>query len=612
MLPPAGLPPGRRVARASHYPLGKRAMIDILTKMIKEGLISAVDADRIRAAREEGTPLDDALFAVKGISEERLLRFLAAEFQLPYIDLESYHPPRELLTRFPARVLLEHHLLPLREENSAVLVATSRLSDATGLEEMQVLSGCECRPALAMAAEIDRHLKSSLGVGADTMQSLVSEFADELEVSDHESDDDLDLTEAAEDASIVRFMNQVLTEAISLRATDVHFEPFEDELQVRYRVDGILQAASIPIEVRRFQAAIISRLKILSRLDIAEKRLPQDGRIKLQIADREIDVRVSVIPMMHGEAAVLRLLDRSTALLGLEQLGMAIGDRNMFERVLALPHGIVLVTGPTGSGKTTTLYAALSRINDVGRKIVTIEDPVEYQLRGINQIQVNSKAGLTFARALRSILRHDPDVILVGEIRDRETAEIAVHASLTGHLVFSTLHTNDAAGALARLTDMGIEPYLVVSSLEAVVAQRLVRLICRNCRTEVPQHEVEQVRRQYGLEALESLWRGQGCRECRGTGYQGRTGVFEFMPLTDKIRSLILEGAATGLVHKVAQELGMRSLWEDGCRLLREGQTTIEEVLRVTKAEAMNGNGFGSEDYRQIASNGCRQEGSVS
>ncbi len=521
-----------------------------------------------------------------------MLQFLAAEFHVPYVDLETRRPSRDFLSRFPTRILLEHQLLPLQDEDDgAVLVATSRLFDTTGLDELRLVSGYECRPALSAGAEIDRCLKQCLGVGADTVQSLVLDAEGTIQVLDYGSDDGVDLTQADEDASIIRFVNEVLTEAIELRATDVHFEPFENELRVRYRVDGVLQEAAIPSEVRQFRAAIISRLKILSQLNIAEKRLPQDGRIKLRIAEREIDVRVSVIPMQHGEAVVLRLLDRSAALLGLAQLGMSDEDCDSFKRLLGLPHGIILVTGPTGSGKTTTLYAALSRINDVERKIVTIEDPVEYQLHGINQIQMSGKAGLTFARGLRSILRHDPDVLLVGEIRDQETADIAVQASLTGHLVFSTLHTNDAPGALTRLVDMGIEPYLVASSLEAVLAQRLIRLICPGCREAFPAAEVEHARREYGLSGLEVLYFGRGCRQCQGKGYSGRTGVFEFMTVTEPIRGLILNRASAGEVRKVAQEDGMKGLREDGWRLVLDGRTTIEEVLRVTKDERLNNNG---------------------
>jgi general secretion pathway protein E/type IV pilus assembly protein PilB len=383
----------------------------------------------------------------------------------------------------------------------------------------------------------------------------------------------------------------VLAEAIDRRATDVHFEPFETALRVRYRVDGVLQEANILPEVRQFQPAIVSRLKILSRLDIAEKRLPQDGRIKLRVGPREVDVRVSVIPMLHGEAVVLRLLDRGATLLGLEHLGMDEPDRNAVERILDLPHGIVLVTGPTGSGKTTTLYAGLSRINDVERKIITIEDPIEYHLHGINQIQVSPKGGLTFARGLRSILRHDPDVILVGEIRDQETADIAVQASLTGHLVFSTLHTNDAPGALTRLVDMGIEPYLVASSLEMVLAQRLVRLICPGCRQQYTPPDPEALRSEFGGEPPPRLYQGEGCPQCQGTGYRGRTGIFEVMPISESIESMILERASAGEIRKVAARQGMRSLREDGLRLVRSGKTTLEEVLRATKDERFDGNG---------------------
>src|SRR5207249_3588206 len=301
---------------------------------------------------------------------------------------------------------------------------------------------------------------------------------------DDRPQEDTDLDTAAEDASIIRFVNQVLRDAIELRASDIHLEPFEDELRIRYRIDGVLQDVPVPAQIKRFQPAIVSRVKILSHLNIAEKRLPQDGRIKIRIAESEVDIRVSVIPMLHGEAVVMRLLRQNAMLLGMKQLGMDRRELECFQRVLELPHGITLVTGPTGSGKTSTLYTALNEINDAIRKIITIEDPIEYQLKGVNQIQVSEKAGLTFARGLRSILRHDPDVILIGEIRDQETAQIAVQSSLTGHLVFSTLHTNDAPGALTRLVDMGVEPYLVASSLEAVLAQRLVRVLCPHCKQE--------------------------------------------------------------------------------------------------------------------------------
>jgi len=564
----------------------------ILAKMQRDGLLDGPAAAGAEALLAEGKPLDDALLAAGGLSEEQLLSALSEEFHVPRADLDALQPDPEFLARFPARVLLAHRLLPLSQENGVVTVATSRLFDTSGLDELRMATGLDVRPALAPAAEISRCISTLLGVGADTVQSLVSEAeADGVEIVDHEGDEDVDLEVAAQDASIITFVNQVLAEAVQRRATDVHFEPFEDSLRVRYRVDGVLQQANVAAEIRQFQPAIVSRLKILSRLDIAEKRVPQDGRIKLKVAGREIDIRVSVIPMLHGEAVVLRLLDRSATLLGLEHLGMAEDDRRVIERVLGLPHGIVLVTGPTGSGKTTTLYAGLSRINDVERKIVTIEDPIEYHLRGINQIQVATKAGLTFARGLRSVLRHDPDVILVGEIRDLETAEIAVQASLTGHLVFSTLHTNDAPGAMTRLVDMGIEPYLVASSLEMVLAQRLVRLICPHCRETFVPDDLAALRREVGDETLDVLHRGRGCRECQGSGYLGRTGIFEVMPVCEAIRTMILERASAQAIRKQAAADGMKSLREDGWRLVRNGKTTLAEVLRVTKDERFNGNG---------------------
>jgi type II secretion system protein E len=570
-------------------------MAQILERMQQAGQLTESAARRVETLVAEGKPLDEALVAASGLPEDQVLRSLAEEFHVPFTTLDADLPAKEWLTRFPARILLERGLLPLAQTDGVVTVASSRLFDTGGLDELRLATGLEFRLALAPSADITRCIKSLLGVGADTLQSLVSEAADEgVQVVDRESDEDMDLSAAAQDASIIKFVNQVLTEAIDRRATDVHVEPFEDALRVRYRVDGVLQEANIPPEVRQFHPAIVSRLKILSHLDIAEKRLPQDGRIRLKVAGREVDVRVSVIPMLHGEAVVLRLLDRGAMLLGLEHLGMAGRDRAIFDRLLALPHGIILVTGPTGSGKTTTLYAALSCINDVARKIVTIEDPIEYHLRGINQIQVSTKAGLTFARGLRSILRHDPDVILVGEIRDRETADIAVQASLTGHLVFSTLHTNDAPGATTRLVDMGIEPYLVASSLESVLAQRLVRLICKHCKESFVPDDWEALKREFGDAAPAVLYRGRGCRECQGTGYRGRTGVFETMEVTGQVRNMILERASAGEIRRVALGQGMQSLRDDGWRLIREGRTTLEEVLRVTKDERMGGNG-GSE-----------------
>jgi type II secretion system protein E len=565
----------------------------IVNKLRQEGLLDPEAADQVVRALESGVLLDDALRAPKTAAEDKILRFLAGYFDVPYIDLEhdgeKYAPSKEMLGKLPARILVDHRIMPLANFNGfgpgEMTIVTSRVFDQHGLDQLRLATGLEIHPAFAPAAEVDRFTKKYLGVGADTLQSMGVTDDDGVTVVDESHEDDLDLSNAAQDASIIKFVNQVLAEALELRATDVHVEPFEDILRVRYRVDGILIEANIPPSVRKYQAAIVSRLKILSHLDIAEKRIPQDGRIRLKVGGREIDLRVSVIPMIHGEAVVLRILDRGDASYGLEYLGMAKRETMIWDQILDLPHGIILVTGPTGSGKTTTLYSALTKINQTDLKIITIEDPVEYQLRGINQINVNTKSGMTFAAGLRAILRHDPDVVLIGEIRDKETAEIAVQASLTGHLVFSTLHTNDAPGACTRLVDMGVEPYLVSSSLEMVAAQRLVRLICKHCKAEAPKEDADKLRQQYGDVVPEVLFRGTGCRHCQGTGFRGRQGVFEMMPVTDEIRTLILAHASSRDIRKVAIKQGMNSLRDDGWRLIREGMTTPEEVLRMTKDE---------------------------
>jgi len=514
-------------------------------------------------------------------SEAEVLQWLANEYELEFNDLTQLKPDRGLLSEFPARVLLKEGLLPLRRENGHVEIATSRLFATDGIDTLKSLTGLQLEPVLAPSETLQNEIKKQLGVGADTIDQLQEDAP--LEVVDDSDEADGDLDSAAEDASIIRFVNQVLKDAIELRASDIHVEPFEDELRIRYRIDGVLQDTSVPAQIKKYQAAIVSRVKILSHLNIAEKRLPQDGRIKLRLEGMEVDVRVSVIPMLHGEAVVMRLLRQDSSLRGLGELGMGEHEQRLFRNVLGLPHGIALVTGPTGSGKTSTLYTALGQINDSVRKIITIEDPIEYQLKGVNQIQVLEKAGLTFASGLRSVLRHDPDVILIGEIRDRETAQIAVQASLTGHLVFSTLHTNDAPSALTRLVDMGVEPYLVASSLEAVLAQRLVRVLCPHCKAVDTSAASDALKKRVDLLAGATLYRAVGCSECRNVGYHGRHAIFEMMDLSPKIREMILEECSAGQIREVAIKNGMRSLSDDGWRLVRQGMTTPDEVLRVTK-----------------------------
>ena len=547
--------------------------------MVERFQLSPMDAEALGRERFGG--------GLRADTEAEVLQWLASEYGLGFTALENIEPNRALLGRFPPRVLLKEELLPLREENGVLEVAVSRLFATPGLNSLRALTELKLQPVLAPSEAVQREIKKHLGVGADTLNLLEQDESFQVVADDREDSGDLD--KAAADASIIRFVNQVLGDAISLRASDIHVEPFEHELRIRYRIDGLLQEVPVPAQIKRFQPAIVSRIKILSNLDIAEKRVPQDGRIKIRVKGSEVDIRVSVIPMLHGEATVLRLLRQDAGVIGLEGLGMADRERQLFERVLETPHGIALVTGPTGSGKTTTLYSALTQINDEVRKIITIEDPVEYQLKGINQIQVAEKAGLTFARGLRAILRHDPDVVLIGEIRDKETAQIAVQASLTGHMVFSTLHTNDAPGALPRLVDMGVEPYLVASSLEAVIAQRLVRVLCEECKEPDVSARTTGLRQRVAALGDVRVYRAVGCKTCRMTGYTGRRALFELMTMSSPIREVLLRGGSSVEIKETARREGMRSLLEDGWRLVREGVTTPAEVLRVSKDETEDG-----------------------
>jgi len=551
----------------------------LLQRLVDGRSLSALDAERLAAL-----PTSESQANLS--SEETALQWLAKEYGLEFTSLEALEIDKDVVSLFPARILIKEQLLPLRQSADGVEVATSRLFDPQGLESLKALSGLNIKPVLATSESIQREIKSRLGVGADTIDTLKDDAA--FQVVDEGDLEETDLDQAAGDASIIRFVNQVLSDAIEMRATDIHLEPFENELQIRYRVDGLLLDVPVPNEIKRFQPAIVSRIKILSHLDIAEKRLPQDGRIKLRVKRTEVDVRVSIIPMLHGEAVVMRLLTQDNTVLSLDNLGMADKERSIFRKILGIPHGIFLVTGPTGSGKTTTLYTALSEINDMIRKIVTVEDPIEYQVRGINQIQVSEKTGLTFSVGLRSILRHDPDVVLIGEIRDQETARIAVQASLTGHLVFSTLHTNDAPSALTRLVDMGVEPYLVASSLEGVLAQRLVRVLCPNCKSEDHSDKAAALKDTFNIPAGVPIFQPVGCAECRNTGFHGRHAVFEMMSLNQKVRQHILQNCSSGELKELAIKDGMTTLSEDGWRLVREGITTPDEVLRVTKSEHVN------------------------
>ncbi len=488
-----------------------------------------------------------------------------------------------LALRLSARYLEEHCLLPLGPDAAgALVVAAGGPLDPTVVDELECLFDSRVRLVDAPAAEIHAAIMSVQGGGR---LPAPGEHAADLEIVSTEEEALDDLRALANQAPVIKLVNVMVLEALRARASDVHLEATAQGLRVRYRIDGVLQEVSRP--PRQYQAAVVSRVKIMASLNIAERRLAQDGRIRLRLSDRELDVRVSTTPSLHGESIVLRILDRGGGVRELTDIGMAAPLRHAFEQLVRQPHGIVLVTGPTGSGKTTTLYGGLRRINEPGVKIVTVEDPVEYQVDGVTQIPVNAKAGLTFASALRTILRHDPDVIMVGEMRDRETAEIAIQAALTGHLVFSTLHTNDAPGGITRLVDMGVEPYLIAATVRGLLAQRLVRVVCDACAEPVDPSAVEHARADPASAVAGGRFRrGRGCEVCAGTGYRGRTGIYELMLMTDAIRERVVARAPLAEVRALAQAEGMVPLRAAGWAKARDGVTTVDEVLRVTQDDS--------------------------
>src|SRR5262245_14573201 len=550
-------------------------------------LQNVVTREQVQLARDHasGKRLDRQVIEMGIATEDQVLQALASELGMRYVELGEVTVDRELLERFPAREIFRHTLFPLSRRNGSVIVATSDPFDLEALDEVSSLSGFRLEPVLARRDDISRLIKDQLGVGGDTITELVAQRAGEdVELLEGLGEAEGELAEMAQAASVVKLVNELLIEALNQNTSDVHIEPQEAGLVIRFRVDGMLRIQPMSQEVNYFSAAIVSRLKIMAKLNIAEKRLPQDGRIKLRIHGREIDVRMSIIPMMHGEGIVLRILDKSRMVFELKKVGLSPEMATTFHELISLPHGIILVTGPTGSGKTTTLYCALNEIKDPSIKIITVEDPVEYQTPGISQIQVHSKIGLTFAAGLRSILRHDPDVILIGEIRDGETANSAIQASLTGHVVFSTLHTNDAAGAFTRLVDMGVEPYLAASTVEGVMAQRLVRILCSKCKTTYTPNP-DDLPADFPRPAPEKLWKPVGCRACRDTGFRGRIGIFELLRTDEGVRQLCIERASTVQIVSYGLRNGLVTLRQDGWRKVIAGVTTVEEVTRITKPD---------------------------
>ena len=547
--------------------------------LLEKGLLTPAQlVEAVALQNSGGLRVDRAIIQLGHLTELQLLEVMAEQLHLPLVNLSEITIDAETLLALPSKIVYRKRLVPISRVNGTLNVATSDAFDLYAFDDIRLMTGLNIQPVLAPQEDIDKLIKAHYGLGGDTLDEMVGADGAAASGSTEGSED---LLEMAQEASVIKLVNEIILEAVNERASDIHIEPYEHQLSIRYRIDGVLQEAGVPAQMHRFQAAIISRIKILANLNIAERRIPQDGRIKFQVGGRQIDVRVSVIPMLFGEGVVMRLLDRSNVLFTLPELGMDEHTFGLFRGLIDRPHGIILVTGPTGAGKTTTLYAALNAIVGPGIKVLTVEDPVEYHLQGVNQIPVNHQVGMTFERGLRAILRHDPDVVMIGEIRDIETARAATQAALTGHLVLSTLHTNDAASAPMRLIEMGVEPFLISSTLIGSMAQRLVRRICPKCKVEVEPDRAS-LPRDFQLDAGQKLFRGTGCPYCRNTGFRGRNGLYELMVMNDEIAHKVMERASSPEIVAAARRNGLRLLREDGWIKVRQGMTTPDEVVMCT------------------------------
>ena len=557
----------------------------------KTGLLELPQLEAVLAnARENGIPvLEAALASDKNLKEEVLLEKLGEAMGLPYQRLKSIEIDTAILEKIPTKAVFQYNVIPLSEENGCLNVATSDPFVPGLVDALRLATETRIRLVLSPSDDISTTAKKFYGVGAETLDRMMQDGGG-IDLDDEDNLLKQDLSELDQEASVVKFVNQIIWEAFKDRATDIHIEPMEMDLRIRYRVDGVLHETPMPPKLKRFQSSVISRIKVMANMDIAEKRLPQDGRIGVRIRGEEIDVRVSTMPTVYGESVSLRLLMRGGGLITMKDLGLNDHDSSLLKKMISRPHGILLVTGPTGSGKSTSLYAWLHTINSVDKRIMSAEDPIEYEMPGVNQVQMRPEIGLTFANTLRTFLRQDPDVIMVGEIRDRETAEISIRAALTGHLVFSTIHTNDSASTITRLLDMGIEPFLVASSVEGIVAQRLVRGLCKACRQPVELSEAFLKEHNFPIERLAAegpIYEAVGCDECRGNGYKGRTGIFEILPVNDDVRPLIIAHASASDIKSQALKHGMRTLRDDGWDKVLAGVTTIDEILRVTEDDDM-------------------------
>ena len=536
----------------------------------------------------EKSPVDSFFECVReksGKSEVDFLALVGHAFEWKTIDLLKLDPTKEALLKISSKVASQHPVMPISVEDGVLVVATSDPFRNDLLNSVRFAAQGPVRFVLSTSEDITKAYEKHYGVGAETIDALAENQVDEEEDLELMFGDDKEIADGDQEASIIRFVNQVILQAKKSRATDIHFEPQEDNLRIRHRVDGILHNMPLPPALKKLQAALISRIKVMSGMNIAEKRKPQDGRINVKIMGEEIDIRVSTVPTVYGESVSLRLLTRDSVLKGMDSLGMTKDIEEPIHKIISKPHGIVLVTGPTGSGKSTSLYSFLNTINSTDKRIMTVEDPVEYEMKGVNQVAVKSEIKLTFAKVLRHFLRQDPDVIMVGEIRDGETAEIAIQAANTGHLVFSTLHTNDAPSAFTRLIDMGMEPFLVADAVEAVMAQRLVRTLCPECQTEqvVSKEYLLSVEFPPNQAAAAKFWHGKGCDACGERGYQGRSGIYELLQNSEAIQAQIINRSPASVIGQLARSEGMKTLREYAWGRALAGVTSIEEVLRVTQ-----------------------------
>lgn len=572
---------------------------EIGNMLLDEGFVTKRQLEKATAeAERQKLPLQKVLVSMGFVSDKDIVESVGKQLGFRFVDVDTLPLDSDLVKSIPEHLAKRYNVIPIAQQENKLTLAMADPQNVLAIDDIRLITGFDIEPVIAVEDSITKAIGNMFGVtDMVAVDSAVKDIA-ETDFGGMEVEDDIEAEEIAidklkvlvDEAPIVRVVNLIISQAINDKASDIHIEPEVRTVKVRYRVDGVLHDVMTP--PKHIQAPMVSRIKIMSNMDIAERRIPQDGKIHLKHDGREFDLRVSTVPTIHGEKVVMRILDKGSVMLGLEKLGFSEANRAKFEGIVEKPYGMILVTGPTGSGKSTTLYSCLNKLNTGLTNILTIEDPAEYQLPGVNQVQVNTKANLTFASALRAFLRQDPDIIMVGEIRDAETANIAVEAALTGHLVLSTLHTNDAAGAVSRLVEMGVEPFLVASSVVGVLGQRLARTICPNCKE--PIHASEEAIRKFGLsmygDADINFYRGRGCDNCKMTGYKGRTGIHEILTMTDRVRSLVLNRASTAEIKQAAVEEGMSTMQDDGLAKVLAGVTSMEECLRVVYVE-------GSDDF---------------